>query len=230
MFNSYFENPSGISFEGQEPGEKVILFLRQHFVVLISWFVVVTLMSLVPFAFFGLVSFFEVDITTVISGPYWIVATLLWFLITFGVLFEKLVSWFNNTYILTNERIIDVDFHNLLSKKVSYAHLDNIEDVSQAVDSVQYTKNGSLISSRIPYVDSVWKSLSRKKSGSLRLFGPGDFWNKNNQGEFSDTASTRLKGFGQSNQVWAGYLGSVQTAKEIILRTITPKDIEVRKE
>jgi len=136
MFNSYFENPSGISFEGQELGEKVILFLRQHFVVLISWFVVVTLMSLVPFAFFGLVSFFEVDITTVISGPYWIVATLLWFLITFGVLFEKLVSWFNNTYILTNERIIDVDFHNLLSKKVSYAHLDNIEDVSQAVGGI----------------------------------------------------------------------------------------------
>lgn len=99
-----------------------------------------------------------------------------------------------------------------------------------ATDSVQYTKNGSLLSSRIPYVDSIWKSISRKKSGSLRLFGPGDFWNKNNQGEFSDTASTRLKGFGQSNQVWAGYLGSVQTAKEIILRTITPKDIEVRKE
>ncbi len=97
-------------------------------------------------------------------------------------------------------------------------------------DSVQFTKNGSLISSRIPYVDVVWKSLVRKKSGGLRLFGPGDFWSKHNSGEFSDTASTRLKGFGSSNQVWAGYLGGVQTAKEIILRTITPQDIEIRKE
>lgn len=136
MFNSYFENPPGISFEGQEPGEKVILFLRQHFVVLINWFVTVGIMALVPFVFFGAVSIYEIDITGVIAWPYWVVGTLLWYLLTFGVLLEKLVSWFNNTYILTNERIIDVDFHNLLSKKVSYAHLDNIEDVSQAVGGI----------------------------------------------------------------------------------------------
>lgn len=96
--------------------------------------------------------------------------------------------------------------------------------------SVQYTKNGSFISSRIPYVDVAWKSLVRKKTGGLRLFGPGDFWNKHTTGEFSDTASARLKGFGRSNQVWAGYLGSIQTAKEVILKTVTPQDIEIKKE
>ncbi len=136
MFNSYFENPPGISFEGQEPGEKVILFLRQHFVVLIAPFVTLLVMALVPFAFFGGVALLEADITSIIGPGYWVVATLLWYLITFGVLLEKLVSWFNNTYLLTNERIIDVDFHNLLSKKVSYAHLDNIEDVSQQVGGI----------------------------------------------------------------------------------------------
>ncbi len=97
-------------------------------------------------------------------------------------------------------------------------------------NSVAYTKTGSLISARIPYVDVAWKSLVRKKTGGFRLFGPGDFWSTHNTGEFSDTASTRLKGFGSSNQVWAGYLGSIQTAKEIILKTITPKDVEIKKE
>ncbi len=136
MLKSFFENPENITFEGQEEGEKVILFLRQHFVVLLNWFVTVGLMVLVPFVFFGAVSMYEIDITSVISAEYWIIATILWYLITFGVLLERLVSWFNNTYILTNERIIDVDFHNLLSKKVSYAGLDNIEDVSQAVGGI----------------------------------------------------------------------------------------------
>lgn len=97
-------------------------------------------------------------------------------------------------------------------------------------DSVAFTKSGSLISSRIPYLDVAWKSLARPKSGGLRLFGPGDFWKKNNTAEFSDTASTRLRGFGQSNQVWAGYLGSLQTAKEVILQIITPNDIKIRNE
>lgn len=133
MFKSFFENPEDITFDGQEPGEKVVLFLRQHFVVLISWFVTVGLMATVPFVFFGLVSVYEVDITNIIDGQYWVVATLLWYLLTFGILLERLVSWFNNTYILTNERIIDVDFHNLLSKNISYASLENIEDVSQTV-------------------------------------------------------------------------------------------------
>lgn len=136
MFNSYFENPEHISFEGQEEGEEIRLFLRQHFIVLISWFVTVGLMALVPFVFFGLVSSFTVDISSLISGQYWIVATLVWYLLTFGVLLEKLVSWFNNTYIVTNERVIDIDFHNLLSKNVSYADLDNIEDVSQTVGGI----------------------------------------------------------------------------------------------
>jgi len=133
MFKSYFENPEDITFEGQESGEKVVLFLRQHFVVLISWFVTVGLMALVPFVFFGAVAVYDVDITGVIAAPYWMVATLLWYLLTFGILLEKMVSWFNNVYILTNERIIDVDFHSLLSKNISYADLGNIEDVSQTV-------------------------------------------------------------------------------------------------
>jgi len=45
-------------------------------------------------------------------------------------LFEKFLSWFFNMTIITDERIVDIDFVNLTSKKVSDADLDKIQDVS----------------------------------------------------------------------------------------------------
>ena len=38
--------------------------------------------------------------------------------------------WFFNVYIVTTERVVDVDFYNLIYKKVSDADLIKIQDVS----------------------------------------------------------------------------------------------------
>jgi hypothetical protein len=45
-----------------------------------------------------------------------------------GFAIESFIKWFYNVYIITDERIIDIDFHSLLFKDISSAKIDNIED------------------------------------------------------------------------------------------------------
>jgi hypothetical protein len=49
--------------------------------------------------------------------------------------FEKFLTWFFNLSIVTDERIVDVDFINITTKKISVADLDKIQDVT-------FTNNG----------------------------------------------------------------------------------------
>src|SRR5690606_33517842 len=43
---------------------------------------------------------------------------------------ESFLTWFFHVFIITDERIIDVDFISLIYKQVTSAKIDNIEDVS----------------------------------------------------------------------------------------------------
>ncbi len=53
-----------------------------------------------------------------------------WYTIIIGYALEKFLMWFFNIYIVTDERVIDVDFYNLLFKRISEAKLENIEDIT----------------------------------------------------------------------------------------------------
>ncbi len=49
---------------------------------------------------------------------------------------ESILSWYYNLYIITDERLIDVDFYSLIYKSVSEAKLDKIEDVTATTAGV----------------------------------------------------------------------------------------------
>lgn len=60
-----------------------------------------------------------------------------WYLIVIMFVFERFLAWFFNMSIITDERIIDVDFTNLTTKKVADADIDKIQDVT-------FTNNGAV--------------------------------------------------------------------------------------
>ncbi len=49
------------------------------------------------------------------------------------------MSWFYNIFILTDERIIDVDFLNLFSRVISDAKIDHIQDINSEMSGVWQT-------------------------------------------------------------------------------------------
>jgi len=54
-----------------------------------------------------------------------------WYLFVFAFAFQRFLVWFFNVYIVTNKRIVDVDFFNLFYKQISSTTIDNIQDVTQ---------------------------------------------------------------------------------------------------
>ena len=123
----------GIRFETQAADEELVLLLRKHPVTNVMWILIFIIMLLAPFILFPYLSW--AGLITDVPVRFGLVGTIAWYLFTFIFAFENFISWYFNVYLLTNERILDVDFYNLLYKRVSEARLDKIQDVT-------YTQSG----------------------------------------------------------------------------------------
>jgi uncharacterized membrane protein YdbT with pleckstrin-like domain len=129
-------NPMSLRFETQEDAEKVILFLRQSFIVNVPWIVITVLLAIAPTMIFPRL-FHALSVNLAFPASFYVIGALFWYLATFGFALESFIGWFFNIYIVTNERIVDIDFLYLLYKKFSEAELNKIQDI-------HYTSGGIL--------------------------------------------------------------------------------------
>ncbi|OGD83710.1 hypothetical protein A2165_00485 [Candidatus Curtissbacteria bacterium RBG_13_40_7] len=125
--------PLGINFEAQEHGEKIILLLRAHVVTLIPSVFIIVLLVFMPTLVPSILAFLRIDIGDILASRQQLLIGIFWYLFTFGYAFYKFLFWYFNVYILTNERVVDIDFKGLLHKETSYAKLNQIQDVSPKI-------------------------------------------------------------------------------------------------
>ena len=125
--------PKQVDFETRDKEEKVILLLRKHPLTNFSWIFIVALMIVAPvvLSVFPLLSF--------LPKEFQLIAVLGWYLITTAFLLENFLTWFFNVNIITDERIIDIDFFNLIYKQVSDTNIDKIQDVTYTMGGVART-------------------------------------------------------------------------------------------
>jgi membrane protein YdbS with pleckstrin-like domain len=128
--SSFSFYPGDIDFESRSNDEKVVLFLRQHFIVNVKWIFVAIVLFFVP----SIANMFNV-FSSLPSG-FGLVISMAWYLITMAYALENFLNWYFNVYIVTNERVVDVDFNNLIYKRVSDATLSNIQDVTYNMGGV----------------------------------------------------------------------------------------------
>jgi membrane protein YdbS with pleckstrin-like domain len=121
---AFFHYPRGVSFINEDPEEVIVLMLRRHPITNVAWVVTALFMLILP-SFFTSFSLF-------VSFPlgYQVVIILIWYLITTAFVFEEFLSWFFNVNIITDERILDVDFVNLIYREMTDAKIDQIQDVT----------------------------------------------------------------------------------------------------
>lgn len=123
-FSSFSAKPENLRFATQDIQEKVLLLLRKHPVTQIPWIIIAVVGVLIPvFIDPGhLLSFLPVS--------YQIAATIAWYVALLFFILESFLSWYYNVNIITDERVIDVDFLSLVYRNISSAKLDKIEDVT----------------------------------------------------------------------------------------------------
>ena len=122
--------PENLKFETMDSEEKVVLFLRKHWITDIPWMLMTVIMFLVPALTSGLSLFSSVP------QNFMFLFMLVWYLISIAYFIESFLTWFFNVYIVTDERIIDIDFFNLIYKEVSDANIDKIQDVTYKMGGV----------------------------------------------------------------------------------------------
>ena len=121
---AYAVIPDRIKIDIQDPQEKILFLARKHLITNLRWIFVSLLLLLLPIAFGYL------DFSLILPPSFGLVLALFWYLFVFGYAFQQLLSWYFNVYIVTDERIIDVDFYNLLYKSIASAKISQIEDVT----------------------------------------------------------------------------------------------------
>jgi len=116
--------PDGVAFETQQLEEPIVLLLRRHWITNLPWICLTILMIVAPLLlrFTQMLIFFPAN--------FQIIFVVLWYLLTLSFVFEKFLGWFFNVYIITDERVVDVDFYSLTYKQISDAGLNKIQDIT----------------------------------------------------------------------------------------------------
>jgi membrane protein YdbS with pleckstrin-like domain len=128
--SSYILKPKEVDFETREAKEKIILLLRQHPIVNLKWFLPVVLMVILPsvVSHYSLLSF--------MPGGFRLILLLFWYLLIASISLLGFLNWYFNVELITDERIIDVDFYNLIYKEVSDANIDKVQDVTYKMGGI----------------------------------------------------------------------------------------------
>lgn len=130
---AFVERPKDTSFETQTGGEELLLLLRRHWVTNVPWILMVVIMLFIPPFLFELILRGYLPELTLVPEKFQLVATLLWYLFVLGFAFESFIIWYFNVLIITDRRIVDIDFWGLLHKSVAETSIENIQDVTHEV-------------------------------------------------------------------------------------------------
>lgn len=133
LFKSNLYNAKDCKIEGQDHDEVTQYVFRRSFITNLDWIFVTILLLLTPLAANTILVFAGSEVEEVITPFFAFALNSFWYLFTFGFAFQCFLNWFFNLYIITNKRIVDIDFLGFLYKNISETSLDNIEDVTSTV-------------------------------------------------------------------------------------------------
>ena len=117
-------------FETQTLDEEVIILERAHFFTNVWWIILVIIFIFIPpvLKLVPLEGGIPFDFS--LSGDTQFILTLSWYLFVFAYAFQRFLRWYFNIYIVTNKRVVDIDFVNLFYKQISSTIISNIQDVT----------------------------------------------------------------------------------------------------
>ena len=131
--SSYSYFPHNVKFIAKDSKEKIVLVLRRHPITNIKWILIALIMFSAPMVLssFPLLSFMPEN--------FQFIAVLFWYMLTIAFVFESFLDWFFSVFIVTDERMFDVDFVNLIYREISEANIDQIQDVTVKMGGVVRT-------------------------------------------------------------------------------------------
>lgn len=129
LLTNFIEKPEDIRFNDQHDNEQILLILRRHWVTNLGWIFLSLILLIFPVFGLSLIDLVNFLPTTIPLG-FVLVLLAFWYIGAFGFILLNFLFWFYNVGIVTNERIIDVDFIHLLYSEITATIISKIEDIT----------------------------------------------------------------------------------------------------
>lgn len=133
LLGQFIRKPRGIHFDGQDNHEEILLFLRQHVIVNLKWILITGLLFYSLPLLDALLELGGTSVGEMLPSNYYFIVRFFLGLFIFGYFFENFLNWYFNSYIVTNKRVVDIDFYGITHRRFSEAPLRNIEDVTNSI-------------------------------------------------------------------------------------------------
>ena len=127
--------PYTTKFPGQEPGEKSIMILRRHPWIMVKVIIIYIFLALLPLFF----KYFLINLDIFFSEATTIILNLLLSLYYFFIItlfFRAWLDYYLDIWVITSERIVNIEQKGLFSRQVSAQRLHRIQDVTAEVKGV----------------------------------------------------------------------------------------------
>lgn len=131
------------SFPGQHKGEEIKLVLRKHIIALLPHFIYISAMFLLPIAFYILVV--PAVFPAFLNAPYdklFILLSLIYYGAIWIMAFTVWTDYYLDIWIITNERLLDIEQIGFFNRVVSELDFKRIQDITSRVHGIIPTMFG----------------------------------------------------------------------------------------
>ncbi len=124
----------------QRDNEKVVLFLRRHWFALLSIVTAFLVLTILP----GVIIWYFWDTVTIwlehpMIGPLFVIVSSIYFLSVWLFAFLEFTDYYLDTWIVTNERIINIEQEGLFNRIASELDLAAVQDTTAEIHGIIQT-------------------------------------------------------------------------------------------
>lgn len=128
VMSAFFAFPQDAHFAGEQDDEEIILLMRAHIITTVPWIVATIVLIILPIMILPL--FGALGVLNGIGFGMVFSLLVFWYLCTFTFAFINFLYWYFNVYIVTNQRIVDVDWYSLVHREVNVSQISKIQDIT----------------------------------------------------------------------------------------------------
>ena len=160
-------------FPNQKPNEYVLMFLRRHWVAVLKIIVINACLAAMPIIFYiGLATYSDFFEREEIVAIFTLMVSVMYlFIILYA--FANFVDYYLDTWIVTNQRIINIEQKGLFARIISEKDLGKMQDITSEVEGFWATlldygdvhiqtagEQERFVFRQVPFADEVARRIS----------------------------------------------------------------------
>ena len=127
------QNFNEFHFKGQKLGEKILLVTHRHWFDILSQFFIILVMILLLLASCILTPIFFPSLVIGVNATLLSFLQNLFLLVAWMLFFVIWIDYYFDVWIVTDERIVNIEQKSLFSRSISELELENIQDITVEV-------------------------------------------------------------------------------------------------